>query len=107
MNNVVYGTSVVSLDELRLRLEDVLEIPFHLHCSSYSGGDYYRAEGDGDENLIIVRNDIPEDDGEVLYPELERYTLIFGVYSTPRGDHWREALGTVAELEFIEQRFFD
>ncbi|SDM40864.1 hypothetical protein SAMN04488074_12133 [Lentzea albidocapillata subsp. violacea] len=98
-----FGTSALSMEVLRQRLERVLSVRFQPHDSSYFGGDYYRCEAAPEEEMILFRNDVPDEEGEVVQPQNAQYSVLFEVMSTSRGDELRAALSAIPELTLIRQ----
>lgn len=101
----LYGTTTMSIVQLRDIIVEALGITFTLHDSAFRGGTYFRAGDLGGEEFVIQRNSFEfDDEQEVAEPEFAHYPVIFWVAWTERGDELREELAVIEGLDFLRRR---
>lgn len=89
----LYGFSSNTIAEVRAAVEQVANAVLAVHDSSYRGGEYYRVKN-GDEEIILQRNKI--DDEDWAEEHFKEYPLILYIARTERGDELKNDL--LAEL---------
>lgn len=93
----LYGTSEMTIDQLRDRIEQLLEVEFHEHDSSYVGV-YYRAGDLRGENFVLQANGPEEDPDELPEPEFAEQSVILEVNASERPEALRKVLSAVPGL---------
>ncbi len=88
----VYGTSAVTMDELRALLETVLGQPFTEHDSDYLGGVYFQSGEPLAESFRIVSNHGAVDPEDLPEPDFLDLHVILEVNDSPRGAALRQDL---------------
>ena len=100
----LYGSTTLSMAELRHAVENTLDIAFSLNDSAYKGGEYFRAGDLGGEEFVIQRNTFEFDnEEEVAEPDYVQYPVIFWIAWTERGDELREELTKITGLDFLRR----
>jgi hypothetical protein len=99
----LYGSKVHSLDEVRVILEDTLQVRFGARDSDYMGGKYFLAGDLTGETFVILRNHDSNDEGEVLEPEFANYPTLLQVNATERGDDIKQRLDNISDLELLRR----
>jgi hypothetical protein len=102
----LYGTSLLSMVELREKVERVLGVKFDPHDSAYMGGDYFRAgELGGGEEFVIQRNNFEfAGEAETAEPDYPDYSVMLQVSWTDRGDEIRNRLSDIRGLLFLRRQ---
>lgn len=100
----LYGSTKLSMADLRHAIENLLELSFSVHESAYRGGEYLRAGDLGGEEFVIQRNTFDFDnEEEVAEPDFAQYPVIFWVAWTERGDELRNRLAEIRDLDFLRR----
>lgn len=80
----LYGWTTGDLDVARRVTEETLGLRLKRHESMYRGGDYYRADQEDGEHLILQLNE--ELDEELAEPDLSTYGVLLRVEGTTRAE---------------------
>jgi hypothetical protein len=101
----LYGSRTLTLDELRVAVEGVLDVDFERHESMYLGGDYFLGEDAGaEEKFQIQSNDLSAfEEGDLAEPEFAAHRTLLRVDRSARGDELRERLTAIVGLEFLKR----
>jgi hypothetical protein len=102
--NDLYGSTRLSMAEIRDAATKMTGINFSLHDSAYRGGGYFRAEERAGEEIVIQINTFQfEGESEVAEPDFSEYPVILWVAWTSRGDELRRDLQAIDGLDFLRR----
>lgn len=98
----LYGSDIESLEVARIWVENALGITLAAHDSLYRGGDYYRWDGPGGEELVLQIN---SDGEEPAYQEskLHNPRILLFVKSPREPERTRSALTAEGKFVFLER----
>lgn len=96
----LYGVFVNSIEEARSLVERVIGLEFHLHESSYRGGDYFRLHDVGREHFILQRN-YDKFEREWFEQEYREAPFILYVNDTQRSDELHEVLTALPNIRLL------
>lgn len=88
----LYGTSAVTMEELRSLLEALLGQPFTEHDSDYLGGAYFQSGERFAESFRIVSNHGAVDPEDLPEPDFLDLHVLLEVNDSPRGTALRRDL---------------
>ncbi|NDP59179.1 MAG: hypothetical protein GZ090_07470 [Oxalobacteraceae bacterium] len=90
-NYDLYGLLSTHLCEAKDILEDLLDIKFEDHESSYQAGSYFKNGNSSGEHFVLKRNLDPFDDepAEVAFP---KHPILFYVNDSPRSEYLQKIL---------------
>ncbi len=88
----VYGTSTVTVDQLRTLLEGLLGQSFTEHDSDYLGGTYFQSGERFAESFRIVSNHGAVDPEDLPEPDFPDLHVLLEVNDSPRGAALRRDL---------------
>ena len=89
----LYGFSSIEISDVKILVEESLNIEFTARNSTYQGGDYYIWGNRGEANILIKRNVDPFD-GEPSEMAFGEYPVLLYVNNTERSEIIRGVLST-------------
>lgn len=88
------------MDGVREEIERVISVKFEPRDSSYLGGAYYGAGGQGGESIMLTRNYVSAID-DYLEDDYKEWPLLLRIYMTPRADQFVRALEQIPQLSIV------
>ena len=91
MHTDLYGTTSDDIEEAKASVEAALECSLNRHESTYTSGDYYRADLMNGE-VVTLKNNIDPFDGKPLETNFPNYFIILYISNTRRSPEIKSAL---------------
>lgn len=101
----LYGTTSGNINAIKMQLENVLNIAFAAHDSSYQG-EYFQCGKASDEHFVLKQNIDPIDStpAETAFPT---YKIILYINDTFRDLHLREKIEGIDGLTLLRHEELD
>jgi len=100
----LYGVKRGTIFEVRLKVEESLNVFFEERESTYQGGIYYRF-GEGELEKFFLKVNVDPFDGEAVELEFSKYPVLMYVDMTTRSEEIRRLLGV--EFCLLRHELYD
>jgi hypothetical protein len=101
ITDLLFGLKLTDIESAKNLVEKVLDLKLNAHESSYVG-DYYRADGPGDEEIVLQEN-YDRDDEEWTEPDHQDMALLLYINESTRADMIESKLKPETGFKLLER----